>query len=146
MEVNALKNEKIASIDYGKRRIGVASCDILHITATPRFTVDTNKEDPFHKIVEFLNKENIHYVVIGIPERDDDRNDDYIAEIRQYGEQLKKLTNVEIYEYDESYSTIDAIGLMINMGFKKKKRADKATKDMMAAAQILKNFINMIEK
>jgi putative Holliday junction resolvase len=145
MQIPSLKNKKIAAIDYGKRRIGFASCDYLHITTTPRFTVDTGKEDKYNRIIKFLVDNDIKHLVIGIPFRDDDANDEFIAEIREFSQTLKSMIEIEIMEYDESFSTIEATASMIESGLRKKKRADKATKDMVAAAVILKNFINMID-
>ena len=145
MQENKFINQKIVAIDYGRRRIGLASCDMYHITITPRFTVDINTEDKFTKIADFINKEEIRFVVIGIPERDDDKNKEFIDEIKIFAMKLKEITSVDIIEYDESFSTREATGTMINIGYRKKKRAEKSRKDMIAAAVILRNFLTMVD-
>ena len=35
-----LKGKRLLALDIGKKRIGIAVCDILHITTTPLHTID----------------------------------------------------------------------------------------------------------
>ena len=140
-----LKNKRIAAIDYGKRRIGLAVCDIMHITVTPRKTIDTSIEDKYETVVEFVKDEGVDALVVGIPIREDDRNNEFINEIRNYIRKLKKLTGLHIYEQDESFSSVEALDTMISIGYGKKKRRQKENKDKIAAAIILKHFLESFE-
>ncbi len=142
---NELKNKRIAAIDYGKRRIGIAVCDILHITVTPKLLIDTKFEDKFTRIAKFVQEESIDALVVGIPERDDDKNKEFIDEIKNFIEKIKEITGLNVYEQDESYSTIDAVNTMISIGYGKKKRREKGNKDKIAAAIILRNFLESNE-
>jgi putative Holliday junction resolvase len=140
-----LKNKRILAIDYGRRRIGLAVCDIMHITVTPKLTIDTQKTGKFDAISDFINKENIDAVVVGIPYRNDDKNRDFIEEIKNFIEKLKEITGLDVYEQDEAFSSRDALDTMINIGYGKKKRREKSNKDKIAAAIILKHFLESIE-
>ena len=131
-----LKNKRILAIDYGRRRIGLAVCDIMHITVTPKLTIDTQKTGKFDAISDFINKENIDAVVVGIPYRNDDKNRDFIEEIKNFIEKLKEITGLDVYEQDEAFSSRDALDTMINIGYGKKKRREKSNKDKIAAAII----------
>lgn len=140
-----LKNKRIAAIDYGTRRIGLAVCDHLHITVTPKQTIDSQHENKIDALLQFIKKEKIEALVIGIPFREDSRNDEFIHEIRDFAHLIQELTDLNVYEYDESYSTVSATQTMIEIGHKKKKRRVKANKDMIAAAIILRSFLESIE-
>jgi putative Holliday junction resolvase len=140
-----LKNKRIAAIDYGKRRIGIAVCDILHITVTPKLLIDTKTENKFDRIIKFIEDESVDALVVGIPVRDDDKNKDFIDEIKNFIEKLKELTGINVYEQDESYSTIEAVNTMLSIGYGKKKRREKGNKDKIAAAIILRSFLQSIE-
>ena len=140
-----LKNKRIAAIDYGKRRIGIAVCDIFHITVTPKLLIDTKKDNKFEIISRFIQDESIDALVVGIPVRDDDKNKEFIDEIKSFINHLKEISTLNVYEQDESFSTIEAVNTMINIGYGKKKRREKGNKDKIAAAIILRNFLQSIE-
>jgi putative Holliday junction resolvase len=140
-----LKSKRIAAVDYGKRRIGIAICDILHITVMPKLLIDTKREDKFKKIVQFIKDEGVNALVVGIPVRDDNKNKEFIDEIKNFIEELKEISGLNVYEQDESYSTVEAVNTMINIGYGKKKRREKGNKDKIAAAIILRNFLESIE-
>lgn len=140
-----LYNKKIAAIDYGKRRIGLAVCDFMHITITPKMTIDTSVVDKYEAILKFIKDESVDVLVVGIPVREDDKNMDFINEIREFIDKLKELTGLEVYEQDESFSSIEALNTMINIGYGKKKRRQKENKDKIAAAIILQHFLESTE-
>lgn len=143
-DLNHLKNKRIAGIDYGKKRIGVSVCDIMHITVSPKLIVENN-ESTLSVILDFVSKEDVHSLVVGVPYREDDKNNDFINEILDFIEQLKKTTGLDVYEQDESFSTIDAVNTMIDIGYSRKKRKNKGNKDRIASAIILRNFLNTID-
>jgi len=141
----SLKNKRIAAIDYGTRRIGIAVCDQLHITVTPKQTIDSFLENQVDALLRFIKMEKIEALVIGIPFREDGKNDDFITEIRDFANKIQELTDLNVYEYDEAYTSVSAMQTMIQVGHKKKKRRVKANKDMIAAAVILRGFLESIE-
>jgi len=141
-----LKNKRIAAIDYGKRRIGLAVCDIMHITVTPKLTIDSSITDKYEEIIKFINEESVDALVVGIPLRDDDKNKEFIDEIRDFIQVIQDKSGLVVYEQDESYSSIEALDTMIDIGYVKKKRRHKENKDKIAAAIILRHFLESIEQ
>lgn len=141
-----LKNKRIAAIDYGKRRIGLAVCDIMHITVTPKLTIDSSITDKYEEIIKFINEESVDALVVGIPLRDDDKNKEFIDEIRDFIQVIQDKSGLVVYEQDESYSSIEALDTMIDIGYGKKKRRHKENKDKIAAAIILRHFLESIEQ
>ncbi len=141
-----LKNKRIAAIDYGKRRIGLAVCDMMHITITPKLTIDSSITDKYEAILKFINEESVDALVVGIPLRDDDKNKEFIDEIRDFIQVIQDKSGLVVYEQDESYSSIEALDTMIDIGYSKKKRRQKGNKDKIAAAIILRHFLETIEQ
>ena len=140
-----LKNKRIVSIDYGLKRIGIAVCDQMHITTTPLKVIDKKKDDFLEEILEILKKENAGAVVVGVPYRHDDVETDFIKEIKKFIDNLKSQILMNVFEFDESFSTVRATETMISIGSRKKKRAQKGEKDKIAAAIILRDFLNELE-
>ncbi len=140
-----LKNKRIVSIDYGLKRIGIAVCDQMHITTTPLKVIDKTKDDFLEEILEILKKENAGAVVVGVPYRHDDVETDFIKEIKKFIDNLKSQILMNVFEFDESFSTVRATETMISIGSRKKKRAQKGEKDKIAAAIILRDFLNELE-
>lgn len=144
---DALKiKQKLAGIDYGKKRMGIAVCDALHITVTPLLVLDPSESKFWEKFLRFVSEESIEGFVIGIPYRDDDKNDEFISEIKQFIIDLKSKCDLPVYEIDEYLSTRSAVNTMISIGYSKKRRAEKGNKDKIAAAIILREFLNTIQE
>lgn len=138
--------KRLAGIDYGKKRVGIAVCDRLHISVTPLITLDPTSEKFWEKLLRIVTDEAIEGFVIGLPYRDDDKNDEFIEEIKQFIGTLKSKTNLPIEEVDEYLSTRSAVNTMISIGYTKKRRSEKGNKDKVAAAIILREYLNMLEE
>lgn len=137
--------KRLLGIDFGMKRVGLAVADELGITVTPRITLDFESPNFWSNIERFIKAERIAAIVLGVPYRNDNEETSVIQSIREFAEQLKSKTGLEVYDYDESYSSVDASRTMINIGKKKKKRAEKGEKDKIAAALILTGFLNQFE-
>lgn len=140
-----LKNKRIAAIDYGTKRIGIAVCDELHISCNPIKTIDTEKENLKDELSQIIIKERISAVVIGLPISYDDTENTLITKIKSFAEFIKKEFSLDIYYIDESYSSKKASDYMIEYGIKKSNRAKKGTIDKFAAVIILQRFLQEME-
>ncbi len=139
---NKLEGKRLAAFDYGLKRVGFAVCDALHISVTPKRIFDPTKPDFWREVTESLKQEEAAAVVVGIPYRDDDKESELVEIIEKFIEQLKEKTGLPVFAYDESYSSREAVSTMLEIGKKRKKRSKKGAKDKIAAAIILKNFLN----
>jgi putative Holliday junction resolvase len=144
--MDIILKKKLAGIDYGQKRLGIAVCDSLHITVTPFAVLDPSDEKFWLKLLRLVSEERIEGFVIGIPYRDDDTNDAFISEIKQFIIDLKSKCTLPVYEMDEYLSTRSAVKTMISIGYSKKKRAKKGNKDKIAAAIILREYLNTIQE
>ncbi|MCX7908303.1 MAG: Holliday junction resolvase RuvX [Ignavibacteria bacterium] len=141
MEVDFLKGKRIASIDFGLKRVGVAICDELHISITPYKVFDYTSKNFWEDFITFVKKENISALVVGYPFRKDNLSTEVTREIDNFLEILKSKLGLMVFTFDESFSTKRAERLMIDLGKKKKERRRKENKDLISAAIILRDFI-----
>jgi RNase H-fold protein (predicted Holliday junction resolvase) len=137
-------------------RVGLAVADELHISITPQKTLLFQKTDFWEKLMKILIEEKIGGIVVGVPydyceeyennyEEHDMRDsiENFISELRSRIE-LDSRTNISIFRQDESFSSVQAVNVMLEIGKKKKKRTEKGIKDGVAAAIILQNFIEIL--
>lgn len=132
---------KIAALDFGLKRTGVALTDDMQIIASPLTTVDSRE------LVDFLRglieKEKIERIVMGEPKRMDS-SDTHISEnVRLLKAHLEKeFPLVPISMVDERFTSKMASMSMVDMGMKKKKREEKGNVDMISAAIILQSYLD----
>lgn len=132
---------RILAIDYGLKRTGIAVTDPLQIIATGLCTVETPKLVKFLK--EYLSKEEVERIIIGMPVNMDDTDTHATPVIRKFIEQLhKQFPGLPVTEVDERFTSKMASQAMIDMGMKKKQRRDKAMVDEIAATIILQEYLN----
>ena len=141
MDLKDYTGKRLLAIDYGLKRIGLAVSDELHITVRPIDFI-VNDENKIQKISETIKNENVGLIILGYPYRLDNQKSELMNEIEAFRKELITKTNIFVEFYDESYSSIDASSIMISNKHSKKKRQEKGRKDSVAAAIILKDFID----
>lgn len=139
-----LKGKRLAGLDYGRKRVGFAICDEFHITVSPRRVFDFTSASFFDDLINALKDEKVYAVVLGIPLRTDNEETEIIREIKQLKSDLESKIGIEVILHDEAFSSIRATETMIAIGKKKKKRSQKSSKDLIAAAIILRDFLDTI--
>lgn len=132
---------RILSIDYGKKRTGLAVTDPFKIIATGLTTVETPKLVPYLK--DYFASEAVDEVIIGMPTNMDDTDTHATPLVRQFILQFKKaFPSIPIAEVDERFTSKMASRAMIDMGLKKKQRQNKALVDEIAATIMLQDYMN----
>ena len=105
---------RILSIDYGKKRTGLAVTDPLQIIAGGLATVSTSNGEPsenLQRVQQFVNRWR------------------------------KAVPEVPIEYYDERFTSVLAHQAMLSGGLKKKARQDKALVDEISATIILEDYL-----
>ncbi len=139
-----IKGKRIAGIDYGLKRVGFAVCDELHITTSPRkFYI--NDDTFLSKLINDLKFENACACVVGVPITYDGNKTKFQEIIESFIEELKLKSHLPVFTYDESYSSKQAVGKMVESGKRKTARSRKGETDKVAAALILRDFLNEME-
>lgn len=140
----AFEGKRILAIDYGLKRVGLAVCDELHISITPLKVLQTGSHDFWDDLLKVIKSENSSAIVVGFPQRLDNQKTEVIQKIEEFISILKEKALLDIYKFDESFSTKRALETMISIGKSKKKRSKKGSKDNIAAAIILRDFLDEV--
>lgn len=136
---------RILSIDYGKKRTGIAVSDSLQIIANGLTTVETGKLEDFLK--EYLQKEQVSTIVVGLPKQLNNEPSENMKRVEPFVNRLRKLyPDISVEYYDERFSSKIAHQTMIDAGLKKKDRQNKALVDEISATIILQSYMESIRK
>ena len=133
----------ILAIDYGIKRIGIASTDELKMFSHPIKQIENISDD--HSIKEILNileTRKIDLILVGIPFKSDGRLkiQDYIED---FAKKLKKVIKIDIKFWDENFTTDEVESFLISHDISRKKR--KKVKDMLSACKIIDSYLRSIK-
>lgn len=131
---------RILSIDYGKKRTGLAVTDPLKIIANGLTTVETSKLMDFLKA--YMEKETVERIVVGLPKQMNGEESENMKNITPFVNRLKKLyPNLPVEFFDERFTSVLAHKAMLESGIGKKARQNKALVDEISATIILQGYM-----
>ena len=130
-----MDNGKIAGIDYGTVRIGIAISDAGRVLSSPYETyIRKSLERDADYFRQLVNEERITLFVLGLPLHLSGDLSEKAKEVQKFGRWLKKITGIDVDYMDERYTSVEAERLLRNAGLTDKKRKERRDK---LAAQIL---------
>jgi putative Holliday junction resolvase len=131
---------KIAGIDYGTVRIGIALADTAVGIASPfeNYTRRTPTLDAEH-FQRLAEEERIGRFVVGLPVHLSGNESQKSTEARAFGEWLGGVTGVPVEYFDERFTTSEADELLNSVKFTKKQR--QARRDQLAAQIMLAAYL-----
>ena len=121
---------KLMSIDYGEKRVGIASTDESGHFALPRMVLP-NDENLLEKVLELKLREGIEKVVIGESKNLDGSPNAIMESVNKFKQELESR-GIETVLHPEVFTTMEARQI----------QGQTAMTDASAAALILKNFID----
>lgn len=131
---------RILSIDYGKKRTGLAVTDPLKIIAGGLATVATS--ELFDYLQAYIAREQVEMIVIGEPRQPNGEPSENLGRVQQFVNRWRKVVpQVPIQYYDERFTTVLAHQAMLQGGLKKKDRQNKALVDEISATIILEDYL-----
>jgi putative Holliday junction resolvase len=131
---------RILSIDYGKKRTGLAVTDPLQMIAGGLATVATS--ELFEYLQAYIAREEVERVVIGEPRQPNGQPSENLQRVQQFVNRWRKaVPQIPIEFYDERFTSVLAHQAMIDGGLKKKARQDKALVDEISATIILQDYM-----
>lgn len=134
---------RILSIDFGKKRTGIAVTDEMQIIASGLTTVETKTLMPFLK--DYFSKEKVEKVVIGEPKRLNNEPSEVVPILNEFIKKFKiEFPEMPVERMDERFTSKMAFQTMIDSGLKKKQRQNKALVDEIAATIILQDYLNKL--
>lgn len=131
---------RILSIDYGKKRTGIAVTDTLKLIANGLCTVETSTLLDF--LADYMKKEDVERIVVGLPKQTNGEPSENMKRIEPFVNRLKKLyPNLPIEYFDERFTSVLAHQTMLDGGLKKKQRQNKGLVDEISATIILQGYM-----
>jgi len=131
---------RLLALDYGTKRVGIAVTDELQLIASGLCTVRTH--DCMDFLIEYLSKESVSTVVMGMPKDLRNQNTDATPYVKGFAKQIRKqFPEMKVELIDERFTSKIAFQSMIDGGLKKKVRQDKALVDEVSATLILQSYM-----
>lgn len=131
---------RILSVDYGKKRTGLAVTDPLQLIAGGLATVATS--ELFDYLLQYIAREPVERIVIGEPRQPNGQPSENLSRVQQFVNRWRKaVPQVPIEFYDERFTSVLAHQAMMAGGLKKKARQDKALVDEISATIILEDYM-----
>lgn len=130
---------RLLSIDYGRKRVGIAVTDPGQIIANGLTTV--HSKDIFSFLKEYTQKEEVESFIVGHPKQMNNSESESMKYIRPFVNKLKKTFSIPVIMVDERFTSKIAFQTMIDAGLKKKDRQNKALVDEVSATIILQSYM-----
>lgn len=132
---------RVLSIDYGRKRTGLAVTDPLQIIANGLTTVPTHQLEQF--ILGYLDKEDVERVIVGLPKQMNGEMSEswrYIEPFLNRLHKLRPLLPIELV--DERFTSVLAHQVILDSGVgKQRRREDKGMVDEISATIILQQWM-----
>ena len=132
---------RILSIDYGKKRTGLAVTDPLQIIAGGLGTGETSVL--YEYIEAYIQREQVERIVIGKPMQPNGQPSENMVRVENFYNRWRKAhPEIPIEYYDERFTSVLAHRAMIDGGVKKKtRRENKGLVDEISATIILQDYL-----
>lgn len=131
--------KRILAIDFGEKNIGVAITDEMGLLARP-FATLRNPKKVYEEIVEILDTNDCEKLVVGLPISLSGKEGRQVEKIREFVNNLAKITDKKIEFYDERLTSKLVEKRLINEGVSAKKR--KELIDQLSARELLQDYLD----
>lgn len=97
------------AFDFGLKRTGVASGNVLTRTATPQATLKAEGLARFPLIQARIKEWQPDALVVGVPFHPDGASHENTVRAQKFARQLRGRFTLQVFEVDERYSTTEAL-------------------------------------
>ena len=131
---------RILSLDYGRRRIGVAVSDPLRITAQGLETIIVDSyEEALELVGGLVSWWDVDEIVLGLPLRSNGSKGEMAEEVEHFREDLVERVGVSVHLLDERMTSSAASRTLREMGVKTGHK--KTEVDRVAATLLLQDYL-----
>lgn len=135
---------RILSIDYGRKRTGLAVTDPLRIIAGALETVETKQLEKY--LADYFAKNDVDIIVVGKPSQMNGQPSETMRYIEPLAGRLRHAYPAkQVVLYDERFTSVLAHRTMLESGIGKMARRDKALVDRISATIILQSYMESVE-
>lgn len=133
--------KRIAAIDFGLKRIGIALSDINQILASPFAVVEGGEKGVEHVLKALQDKlVEIETILVGLPLLLNGKKGDMAILTEKFADSLAKSISIPVILIDERLSSKGADRNLRELSLTRKKRAQKI--DAAAAALLLQSYLS----
>ncbi|HEY3173376.1 MAG TPA: Holliday junction resolvase RuvX [Thermoanaerobaculia bacterium] len=126
---------RILAIDFGEKRIGLATADASAGLATARRTIHrATDESAASEIARFCREEEIGMLLVGLPRSPEGDESAISPRIRSFAEKLARETALPVVFHEETLTSDEA-------GRRLRGRRSRAGVDAEAAAVLLEDWL-----
>ncbi len=139
---DSLPAGRLAGVDYGRRRIGVAICDAERIICSPLCVRQTSgdREADAAFFRDLATRQSIAGFVVGLPVHADGTDSAMSVEVERFGAWLGRITGRPVAFHDERYSSREAAGMLAGVGLTRGRKKERA--DAVAAQVVLQSWLD----
>ena len=134
---------KYLGIDYGTKRIGLATSDTGGSLAFPLTTVKAGPR-ALGEIVEILKKEGVESVVLGESRNFKGETNKVMEDIEQFKKDLEELAGLSV-AYEAEFLTSAGAARQFEGDFGRGEKPSQEKLDASAAAMILQSFLDRMK-
>lgn len=136
-----MKRMRLASLDYGQKRIGIAISDERQCLASPLDTITEGKslEEKAHAVALRLQSYTLEKVLLGYPRHMNGEPGTLAEEVLLFQALLEKALYCPILLVDERLSSVQAERALTERGMSRKARAKVV--DAMSALLLLQGYL-----
>lgn len=132
-------NKRLLGFDFGLKRIGVASGQLITKTATPIGTINCPDKTPnWHEISKLIEKWRPTDIIVGLPIDAHGEETEITKLSRLFSDELSKRYQKPIHLVEEAYSTREARWKLEEV---KGKKINHLKVDALAACVILETWM-----
>ena len=100
---------RLLGLDFGEKRIGLATSDATGSVVTERRTLPRQSDlRVLEDLIRFCEEEEIEAIVIGIPRSPEGLESPMAARIRSFARKLARKTGLTIHEHEETLTSWQA--------------------------------------
>ncbi len=126
---------RILAVDFGEKRIGLATSDASAVLATARRTIARRDDDAaIDEILAFSAEEEIAMILLGIPRSPEGNESPFAARIRSFARKLEARTGLPVRFHEETLTSNEAARRL-------PPGAPREAVDRMAAAVLLEDYL-----
>jgi putative Holliday junction resolvase len=131
---------RILAIDFGEKRIGLATSDETETLATPRKTLERRSDErAAREILEFCTQEEIGLLLLGLPRSPEGVESPFAARVRSFAAKLAASTAIPVRFHEETLTSNEA-SRRLPPG------AARQDVDRMAAAVLLEDYLRHVSR
>ena len=139
---------RLAAVDHGRKRVGLAVCDALGITVRGLDTVvrTGTADDAVLAVAKAIREAGgVERILVGLPLHDDGRESEMSAEARAFGEALGRALSLPVVLFDETLTSWEAEEELKARGRSIRDAQRSGEVDRAAAVALLRSYLRHLE-